>query len=302
MADFATRLRELRNNRGLRQKDLARALGMAQTTIANYEQKSRFPDEQTLGRIADYFDVSLDYLLGRAEVSVSPWQAAANRAEALPPAVPALGGAALRYLEELLRGRRELAEQAVQQAFENGMSLQSIYLEIFEPALKELGRLWAEGKVDVAREHLFSEATLTFMAQLFARAESGAKRSRGRTALCLAVCEERHVIGVRMVADLLELDGWNSLFLGGDVCTQHVVKALPDIRADLLAVSVTMPEHLGYASELIRAVRGSAALHKAKILAGGQAFHKDKNLWRAIGADAAAHDAGEAVRAAARLV
>jgi methanogenic corrinoid protein MtbC1 len=303
MTDFATRLRELRNNRGLRQKDLAQELGLAQTTIANYEQKSRFPDEKILGRIADYFDISLDYLLGRAEVSVQPWQASEEKAEGLQQLVSApLTGPALRYLEELLGGRRETAGKAVRQAFENGKSLQDVYLEVFEPALKEVGRLWAEGKVDVAREHFFSEATLTFMSQLLARAEGGAKRSKGRSSLCLSVCQEHHLIGVRMLADLLELDGWNSLFLGGDICTQHILRALGDTRADLLAVSVTLPDHLGYAAELIRAVRSSAPLVKVKVLIGGQAFHRDKNLWRAIGADATAADAGEAVRAANRLL
>jgi methanogenic corrinoid protein MtbC1 len=303
MADFATRLRELRNNRGLRQKDLAQALGLAQTTIANYEQKSRFPDEQILDRIADYFEVTLDFLLGRAEVSLAPWQAAGEKTEGLPPARQPLTGLALRYLEDLLEGRRELAGMAVRQAFENDKSLREVYLEVFEPSLKEVGRMWAEGKVEVAREHLFSEATLTFMSQLLAQAEGGGKRSQGgRSSLCLSVCHEHHLIGVRMVADLLELEGWNSLFLGADVCTQHVLQALGDTQAELLAVSVTLPDHLGYAAELIRAVRSTTALHKVKILIGGQAFHRDKDLWRAIGADATAADAGEAVRTANRLL
>jgi methanogenic corrinoid protein MtbC1/DNA-binding XRE family transcriptional regulator len=302
MADFSTRLRELRNNRGLRQKDLAQALGVAQTTIANYEQKSRFPDEQTLGHIADYFEVTLDYLLGRAEVSLLPWQTAGETAGELPPANPPLTGAALHYLEDLLGGRREPAGRALRQAFESGQSLRKVYLEVLEPALKEVGRLWAEGKVDVAREHFFSEATLTFMSQLLALAGDGAKRSKGRSALCLSVCHEHHLIGIRMVADLLELEGWNSLFLGADICTQHILKALGDTRSELLAVSVTMPEHLGYVAELIRAVRSTAALQKVRILIGGQAFQKDKNLWRAIGADATAADAGEAVRAANGLL
>jgi methanogenic corrinoid protein MtbC1/DNA-binding Xre family transcriptional regulator len=302
MADFATRLRELRNSRGLRQKDLAQELGLAQTTIANYEQKNRFPDERILGRIADYFDVSLDYLLGRAEASMQPWQAVKQEEEGQQPPSSPLSGLALRYLEELLGGRREQAGKAVRQAYESGKSLREIYQEVFEPSLKELGRLWAEGKVDVAREHFFSESTLTFMSQLLARAEPGAKRSKGRSCLCLSVCRESHLIGVRMVADLLELDGWNSQFLGGDVCTQHILRALAETHVELLAVSVTLPEHLGYAAELIRALRSSIPVQKVKVLVGGQAFHRDRNLWRAIGGDGTAADAAEAVRAANRLL
>ena len=43
-------------------------LGLAQTTIANYEQGKRFPDEETLLKIADFFNVSMDYLFGRSEI------------------------------------------------------------------------------------------------------------------------------------------------------------------------------------------------------------------------------------------
>ncbi len=76
-ADFSTRLRELRMTRGLRQKDLAAAMGLAQTTIANYEKKLRFPDEDTLRGIADFFQTSLDYLLGRTDSSPAPRDPAA---------------------------------------------------------------------------------------------------------------------------------------------------------------------------------------------------------------------------------
>ena len=71
MADFASRLRELRKERGYRQADLATELGVAQTTVANYEQHTRFPDETMLLKIANLFGVSLDYLLGRTDISLS---------------------------------------------------------------------------------------------------------------------------------------------------------------------------------------------------------------------------------------
>ncbi len=77
MADFASRFRELRKKRGLRQQDLADTLGLAQTTIANYAQKLRFPDEKTLGEIADYFGASLDFLLGRVDTEVEAGELAA---------------------------------------------------------------------------------------------------------------------------------------------------------------------------------------------------------------------------------
>ena len=59
------KLRELRKGRSLTQEDMARILEFARTTYANYEQGTREPDNKTLNKLADYFQVSTDYLLGR---------------------------------------------------------------------------------------------------------------------------------------------------------------------------------------------------------------------------------------------
>lgn len=61
------RLAELRNKKGLSQYELANRLGFSRGKLANYEQGSRQPDYETLDIIADFFNVSTDYLLGRVE-------------------------------------------------------------------------------------------------------------------------------------------------------------------------------------------------------------------------------------------
>lgn len=64
---FPERLTQLRTNRQLRQRELAKSLHVSTSAISNYEQSLRYPDIDMLIRIADYFDVSTDYLLGRTE-------------------------------------------------------------------------------------------------------------------------------------------------------------------------------------------------------------------------------------------
>lgn len=61
------RLRELRRQRKLSQIRLAMELNVSQNTICRYETGEREADYATLVRIADYFGVSLDYLLGRTD-------------------------------------------------------------------------------------------------------------------------------------------------------------------------------------------------------------------------------------------
>ena len=61
------KLKELRLQRGISQLKLAMDLGMNQNSISRYEQGVREADYQTLIAFADYFDVSLDYLLERTD-------------------------------------------------------------------------------------------------------------------------------------------------------------------------------------------------------------------------------------------
>ena len=61
------RLKELRKSKKISQLKLAMDLNMNQNTISRYETMEREADYETLIKFADYFNVSLDYLLGRTD-------------------------------------------------------------------------------------------------------------------------------------------------------------------------------------------------------------------------------------------
>jgi len=65
MAEFKDRLKQLRTDKKLSQKDLAEYLGITVRGYQHYETGTRFPDFKGLQKIADYFQISLDYLAGR---------------------------------------------------------------------------------------------------------------------------------------------------------------------------------------------------------------------------------------------
>lgn len=62
---FANRLQELRENSFISRKDLAAALNISVSALGMYERGQREPNIDMLVKIADYFDVSVDFLLGR---------------------------------------------------------------------------------------------------------------------------------------------------------------------------------------------------------------------------------------------
>lgn len=65
---FKDRLKKLRKEKSLSQRELAKTLHLSPSTIAMYETGQREPDSETLKKIADFFDVTIDYLMGRSDI------------------------------------------------------------------------------------------------------------------------------------------------------------------------------------------------------------------------------------------
>lgn len=71
---FSIILKKLREDKGLSQYALAPILNVSQSTIGNWEAGSRIPDTTMLCKLADYFNVTVDYLLGRENKEKTPIQ------------------------------------------------------------------------------------------------------------------------------------------------------------------------------------------------------------------------------------
>ena len=71
MSKFPIRLKELREEKRLLSKDFAKIMNVEPATISNWENGNRFPKDDVLIKIADYFDCSIDYLLGRTDDKLS---------------------------------------------------------------------------------------------------------------------------------------------------------------------------------------------------------------------------------------
>lgn len=69
---LGTRLKYLRTQKKLTQKQLAEKINVTHVSISGYESGNRSPDTDTLQRLADFFEVSTDYLLGRSDTPATP--------------------------------------------------------------------------------------------------------------------------------------------------------------------------------------------------------------------------------------
>ena len=204
------------------------------------------------------------------------------------------------YIAELLDGERQTARRLIFDALERGVSVRDIYLHVFQPAQREVGRLWQTNRLSVAQEHFCTAATQLIMSQLHPHVFSGERN--GHVAVVACVSGDLHEIGARMVSDFLEMEGWDTYYLGASTPVPSLIQTLVERRADVLAVSATITSHVRTVAELIRAVRSSPVGERVRILVGGYPFNVESGLWRQIGADAVARNAEDAAQIAGRLV
>lgn len=197
------------------------------------------------------------------------------------------------FLAALRAGERHRAFAVVDAAHAAGTPLEDIYLSVLQPALREIGRLWQLNELSVAEEHLATAIAETAMARLFERSFRYAGE-QGPTLIAACADVERHEVGLRMICDLLELRGWNTLYLGAAVPIGSLVAMVGMKTPDVLALSVALPAHLPRLRLMIEQVRRAVA-QPPFVVVGGRPLLDDATLAARLGADATAMDARAAV-------
>lgn len=170
------------------------------------------------------------------------------------------------YVSSLINGNKYHCLSIVESLIGKGMSVSDIYTHLFQRSLYKVGRLWEENKISVAVEHVATAITETLLAQTYPKAAALPKH--GRRAVVACVNGERHQIGSRMVADILELRGWDSHYLGADTPRDALLELLLTLQPELLGLSVSLSRNADQARRLFR----DALAHRPTMLCvvGGQ--------------------------------
>lgn len=210
------------------------------------------------------------------------------------------GPLARQYLDLLRSGHRSDCSQLIMSAIQDGVGVKDIYLHVFQPCQREIGRLWQTNQMIVAEEHYCTAATQLIMSQLSSFI-FGTKRN-GKVLVATCVGGELHEIGLRMVADFFEIEGWDTYYLGSNTPNKSIIETLRTRNADLLLISATMTFNVHLVTELIDDVRSTSTRPDIPILVGGYPFNIEPELWKHSGASGYAPSALEAVDVAAGLM
>ena len=206
---------------------------------------------------------------------------------------------ARQFLDTVRRADRRTAGQMILDAVRDGTSVKTIYMQVFQRTQREIGRLWQTNQVGVAEEHFCTAATQMIMSQLYPYIFTGERKARRAVIACVG--GELHEIGARMVADFLEMSGWDTYFLGANTPPHSILQTVQEHQVEVLALSATMTFHVSEVTNIISSLRSQNSL-PTRVLVGGYPFNLSPDLWRKVGADGYAMDAETAVTAADRVI
>ncbi|MBC7889304.1 MAG: cobalamin B12-binding domain-containing protein [Ferruginibacter sp.] len=204
------------------------------------------------------------------------------------------------YLSLLLKANRNQAKSLILELVKNNYPVADIYEHIFQATQYEVGLLWQTNKITVAHEHYCTAATQLIMASLYPYIFDTEKK--GAKMLACTVSGDLHEIGIRMVSDFFEMDGWDTYYMGSNMPDTSIISAAKEQQADILAISVTMPFHIHKAESLIKKIRSDEEIASLKIIVGGYPFSLVPDLWSRIGADGAAGNAKQAIKLANQMI
>ena len=210
-------------------------------------------------------------------------------------ACPARWKEAQFYAEAALLGRQDDAIALLEDAFTRAESLPLVAVHVIQPAMYDVGRFWQENRVTVAQEHLATATSESWLAQSMARAK--ASPDNGKRAVFASLPGNQHVLGLNMVADAFELDGWVVDNLGADTPIETLVEQVRDTRPHLVGLSATLPQHLWGLRQSINRLRQTFGDACPRIAVGGLAINQFPALADWIGVEVLGADALAAVAA-----
>lgn len=184
------------------------------------------------------------------------------------------------YLDFLLQRNIQAAYRCINDALDK-YPLKDVFTGIIQGAMYAVGELWLRGTITVAQEHYCTAATQTIIAQIYPRLIN-IRRDKG-TIVIACIGSELHELGARMISDILESEGWDSIFLGAAVPLRDLIDTLKAEQPKVCALSVALQQGVLECAEMVSALKKE--FPDLTVAVGGHAFNALKNGRAFVGAD-----------------
>lgn len=171
-------------------------------------------------------------------------------------------------LQYLLSGNRHKCSTIAKQFLSENPSVKDLYETVFKPALYEVGILWEGNKISVATEHLTTAIVEGILNELYNDLELG--KTKNQKVVLTCVENELHQVGIKMVADVFEMNGWESYFLGTGIPVSELVQYIKQENPKAIAISMSIFFNYQNLQRMIDVLKKE--FPNLNIFVGGQAF------------------------------
>ena len=201
------------------------------------------------------------------------------------------------YMNCLFKKDTRKAISLIRKFADQGIDLDDIYVEILSESMKRVGELWHTAEITVDTEHYCTSVTQMAMAQMYDLLFDGERKNKTVLSVCPGM--ELHEMGARIITDLFENHGWDSIFLGAAVPVDYIMESVRENHPDLVTLSVSMPQHLMDCEKAVREMKKE--FPDIKIAVGGKAFESTTAIWKKWPVDIYSTDARELLAKANEL-
>lgn len=163
-----------------------------------------------------------------------------------------------------------------------GLGLPEIVDRIISPALTESGERLFRGECSMAKERLASMYLLRKLAGLVDEAQRSNTRPKG-SVLALSVQGDRHEGGPLMLSLALELSGWRAIYLGADLETREIQRAIDDWEPVAVGISMTLSRNVRKRFGELSRLRGSPVFVGGRSVVNYQGLAKRSGLAAVLG-------------------
>jgi methanogenic corrinoid protein MtbC1 len=196
-----------------------------------------------------------------------------------------------RYLDAILLPDIAASVEVAAAYIHTAQQIPEFWRYVIQPAMYEIGARWADGLLTVGQEHLATAITQRVMAMYYPLILP-LPRHRGPV-IVAATPGELHEIGPRMLADMLEIQGWNVYYVGANTPSASVLDLIERLQVQAVCLSTTLTQNLIQVAGLIAQIRSRSSASPVQVLVGGQAYQCQPELWQRVGADWCAVSAHE---------
>jgi monomethylamine corrinoid protein len=189
---------------------------------------------------------------------------------------------------------KEEAEKILNEALRSGSPLE-IAGELVSLTLNRIGAAWEEGQLALSQVYM-SGIICEELIDKILPPQSPDRKSQPKMAI--AVFEDFHMLGKRIIFSTLRSSGYDLLDLGGGLHTDKLVEIVHKEKIKILLLSVLMLPSALHVKELKQKLNGTGV----KIVVGGAPFRFDENLWKEVGADAFGKDPAQAIQIVSQMM